>query len=285
VIAIVGTVAKGSDEVVVAEGASLNFLSALFVVASISIGIWFVRTGYGKLPRKGYLDPAITPVMAIILFSAMLLFGIIGGIIGGWWGGTRVDGDSMQQLAWMHSGAMLAPIPIVIAYAALRRRCGSRHIVPSSIIAFFVFVPMTFAAMEIGHIVFSYVGIEPPGDIAHVTLMKLADEPWGWSAFVVVLCATIGAGIVEEVMYRGLILPSLSTIIGGNTVWKAIIITSILFSVMHWDSVQPSALLGLFVFSIGLCWARVKSGGVVAPIAMHILFNAINIAYVYYTQA
>jgi len=193
----------------------------------------------------------------------------------------------MQQLAWMHSGAMLAPIPIVIAYAALRRRCGSRHIVPSFIIAFVVFVPMTFAAAAIGHIVFSYVRIEPPGDIAHVTLMKLADEPWGWSAFVVVLCVTVGAGIVEEVMYRGLILPSLSTIIGGNTVWKAIIITSILFSVVHWGAypAQPSALLGLFVFSIGLCWARVKSGGVVAPIAMHILFNAINIAYVYYTQA
>jgi membrane protease YdiL (CAAX protease family) len=99
----------------------------------------------------------------------------------------------------------------------------------------------------------------------------------------VVLCATIGAGIVEEVMYRGLILPSLSTIIGGNTVWKAIIITSILFSVMHWGSVQPSGHLGLFVFSIGLCWARVKSGGVVAPAAVHIVFNAINIAFVYNT--
>ena len=247
---------------------------------SIAIGIWFIRVGYGSLPRRGYLDPAITPVMAIILCSAMLLLGGIGG----WWGSTLVDGDSMHQLAWMYSGAMLAQIPIVIAYGVFRRRCGSRHIVPSLVIAFVVFVPMTFVVATLGHIGFTYLGIEPPNDIGHETLLQLSSEPWGRSAWIVVLCATVGAGIVEEVMYRGLILPSLSTIIGGNTVWRAIIITSILFSIMHWGSAQPSAMLGLFVLSIGLCWARVKSGGVIAPIAIHVLFNAINIAFVYSTR-
>jgi membrane protease YdiL (CAAX protease family) len=279
VIAIVCAVAKGSDETVIPKGASLDFLSVLFIVISISIGIMFLRAGQGSLPRKGYLDPAITPVMAIMLCAAMLLLGGFGG----WWGSTRVDEDSMERLAWMYSGAMIAQIPIVIAYAVFRSRFGSRNIVPSSIIAFVVFVPMTFAITAISHMVFVKAGIESPSEIGHVTLLQLSSEPWGKSAWVVVLCATVGAGIIEEVMYRGLILPSLSTIIGGNTVWKAIIITSILFSAMHWGSVQPSALLGLFVFSIGLCWARVKSGGVVAPAVIHIVFNAINIAFVYST--
>ena len=265
----------------VAEGASLDFLTVLLVVVSIPIGIWFVRTGLGSLPRKGYLDPAITPVMAMMLCVAMLLLGGAGG----WWGSTRVADDSMQKLAWMYSGAMLAQIPIIIAYAAFRRRCGSRHIVPSFVVAFVVFVPMTFAVAALAHIGFTNVGIEPPNDIGHQTLLQLASEPWGRSSWVVVLCATIGAGIVEEVMYRGLILPSLSTIIGGDTVWRAIVLTSILFSIMHWGSAQPSAMLGLFVLSVGLCWARVKSGGVIAPIAIHTLFNAVNIAIVYSTRA
>ncbi len=218
--------------------------------------------------------------MAVMLCAAMLFLGGLGG----WWGSARVEGDSIDSLAWMYSGAMIAQIPIVIAYAVFRSRFGSRNIVPSFIIAFVVFVPMTLAVTAIAHIVFVRIGIESSSELGHTTLLQLANEPWGKSAWVVVLCATIGAGIVEEVMYRGLILPTLSTIIGGNTAWKAIIITSILFSVMHWGSVQPSALLGLFVFSIGLCWARVKSGGVVTPVVIHIVFNAINIAFVYSTR-
>jgi membrane protease YdiL (CAAX protease family) len=249
-------------------------------VLSIPLGILFLRSGQGSLPRKGYLDPSITPVMAVMLCAAMLLLGGFGG----WLGSTRVEEDSIDRLAWMYSGAMIAQIPIVIAYAVFRSRFGSRNIVPSTFIAFVVFVPMTLAVAAIAHLVFVRAGIEPASELGHVTLLQLSTEPWGKSAWVVVLCATVGAGIIEEVMYRGLILPSLSTIIGGNTVWKAIIITSILFSAMHWGSVQPSALLGLFVFSIGLCWARVKSGGVVAPAVIHIVFNAINIAFVYSTR-
>ena len=246
-------------------------------MVSIPLFVIFLRTGQASLPRKGYLDPAITPVMAIMLFAAMLFLGGFGG----WWGSTRVDDDSIHRLAWMYSGAMIAQIPIVVAYAVFRRKFGSRHIIPSSVISFGVFVPLTFAVAAIAHLVFVRAGFEPTSDIGHTTLLQLANEPLDRSAWIVVLCATVGAGIVEEVMYRGLILPSLSTIIGGNTVWRAIIITSILFSAMHLGSVQPSAILGLFVFSIGLCWARVKSGGIVAPAAIHIAFNAINIAFVY----
>jgi membrane protease YdiL (CAAX protease family) len=52
---------------------------------------------------------------------------------------------------------------------------------------------------------------------------------------------------------------------------------------MHIGTSSPSAIIGLFVLSIGLCWARVKSGGILAPILIHIVFNAVNIAIVYST--
>ena len=280
VIVISCSFAKGSNEAVIAEVASLNFFSVLCIVISIPIGIVFLRTGQGKLPRKGYLDPAITPVMAIMLCAMMFLLGALGG----WWGSTQINGGSnIQELAWIYSGAMVAQLPVVFVYSVFRSRFGSRNIVPSSLIAFVVFVPMAFGITAIMHTAFVNFGIEPATKIGHTTLLALASEPWGKSAWLLVLCATIGAGIMEEVMYRGLILPTLSTIIGGNTVWKSIIITSILFSAMHLHSVQPSALFGLFVFSVGLCWARVKSGGVVAPAVIHTAFNALNIAFVYST--
>jgi len=41
--------------------------------------------------------------------------------------------------------------------------------------------------------------------------------------------------------------------------------------------VQPHALIGLFVFGLGLGWAYERTGRLWAPIAMHALFNAGNL--------
>ena len=97
---------------------------------------------------------------------------------------------------------------------------------------------------------------------------------------IVILAATIGAGLIEEVVFRGLLQPSISLFLRGISVWGAIFSTSVIFSAMHIGAVPMSSLLGLFVLSIGLCLARVKTGGVFAPIIIHILFNVFNIAFV-----
>jgi hypothetical protein len=100
---------------------------------------------------------------------------------------------------------------------------------------------------------------------------------------IIIICVTLGAGIFEEILYRGLILPTFTAVLSGKTAWGAIVATSVFFAVMHIGTSTPSAIAGLFVLSVGLCWARVKSGGVIAPIVIHIVFNAINIAIVYST--
>ena len=43
---------------------------------------------------------------------------------------------------------------------------------------------------------------------------------------------------------------------------------------------HASALIGLFVLSLGLGWARERSGSIIAPILIHAGFNALNIALV-----
>ncbi len=243
------------------------------------MGIWFLHSGKSTLPRRGYLDPAITPTMAILLAVSMLILSMAGATIG--W--MIIPEDSMTRAACASALAIIFQTPIVLAYSNLRKRCGSRHIVASIMVSFVVFVPMAFAVTSFLHFLFVTLGIEPQTTLGHETLKQLSTSNWGKSAWVVVLCATLGAGIFEEVLYRGLILPTFSAVIGGKTVWGAIFATSIFFAVMHIGAVAPSALGGLFILSIGLCYARVKSGGVLAPIVIHILFNTMNIAIVYST--
>lgn len=221
--------------------------------------------------------------MAILLAAAMFILMGLGGL----WGASQAPEatqGTMAYSAWIYTSAMIAQIPVILVYAYLRKRCGSRHVVEIAMTAFIVFVPMAFAVAGVLHGLFSIIGIEPQSALGHETLIDLSGGQWSTSAWIVVICVTIGAGIFEEVLYRGLILPTFTAVISGRTAWGAIVATSVLFAVMHIGASSPSAIMGLFVLSIGLCWARVKSGGVIAPIVIHIVFNAMNIAIVYSTN-
>ena len=266
------------------EVPTFDLTTLLLTAFAIAIGIWFIKSGQAKLPRRGYLDPAITPTMALLLCFAMFLLASIGA----WWGYSRVQNPeqavTLTETAWILGASMVAQIPIVVLYAKLRKNCGSRQIMPVSLVAFAVFVPLALAVAGIVHALLVALGLEIPTEIGHKTLEQLAHAPLEAPTLVVIMCVTFGAGIFEEVMYRGLILPSLANIIGGKTVWRAIFLTSAMFAVMHIGAAQPSAIVGLFFLSVGLCWARVKSGGVLAPIVIHTVFNAMNIAFVYSTN-
>jgi membrane protease YdiL (CAAX protease family) len=279
---IFASFAKGNDETVIAEGKPIDFLLILLSVFSIGVGYWFIKTRRSSLPRRGYLDPAITPTMAILLAAAMFILMGLGELWGASQASDSPDG-TLGQSAWIYASVMIAQIPVVIVYAMLRKRCGSRRVVEIALTAFIVFVPMAFAVAGVLHWIFSMVGIEPPIKLGHEILIKLSDGSWTMSAWIIVICVTIGAGIFEEVLYRGLILPTFTAVLSGRTAWGAIVATSVFFAAMHIGSSSPSAIGGLFILSIGLCWARVKSGGVLAPIVIHIVFNATNIAIVYST--
>ncbi len=273
-------VAKGNEEIQTAEAPLFDFTILLFAVISIAIGVWFVKSGRSLLPRRGALDVTTTPGMAIVLYAAML---VLSGL-GAWWGMGRGGEDEIQGTAWMYGSSMIAQLPIVLLFILFRRKQKSRRILPISCIAFMVFVPMALTVAAILHGILAMSGVEPHTSLGHETLQQLVDAPWGISTWVVVICVTFGAGLIEEVMYRGLIFPAFDAVIGGKTLWRATFATSALFAVMHIGAAQPSAIAGLFVLSMGLCWARVKSGGVLAPAVIHIVFNAMNIAFVYSTH-
>ncbi len=265
------------------EGISISFITVLLALFSAGVGIWFIKTSRYILPRQGYLDPAITPTMAILLIISMVVLGVLGSL----WGISQVpDGqiETLESVGKVMGPALLAQIPVLLAYAMLRKRCGSRHILPVSVTGFLVFVPLAITIATLFHEFFSKIGLEPSTILGHKTLLMLSQSQFDRSAWIVIICSTVGAGITEEVLYRGLLLPTFAAVFKGKTAWGAIVATSVVFALVHSEVATYSAMAGLFILSLGLCWARVKSGGVLAPIAIHVLFNAMNIAIVYSTN-
>lgn len=120
-------------------------------------------------------------------------------------------------------------------------------------------------------------GGAPPA-IAHPVLQSLVDNPkdvWAWA---MVTGAVIGAPFVEELIYRVFLQGALLKI--TRSPWIAILITSILFALMHRMGPTPLAwhtLLPIFAVGIacGVGYERTKRVGV--PVMIHLCFNALNV--------
>ena len=82
-----------------------------------------------------------------------------------------------------------------------------------------------------------------------------------------------------RVLYRGLLQESLRRhrVLMGGSPWGSIIIASIFFTLMHIGAADWPGLPSLFVLSLGLGWVFTRTGRLVAPITVHILFNGFNL--------
>lgn len=89
----------------------------------------------------------------------------------------------------------------------------------------------------------------------------------GWVLALVAVVA-IGAPLVEEFVYRGVILQALE---GRVNDIVALVVSAAFFAAIH---LQPVELPGLFLIGLvfGLCWQR--TGRLACPILAHVAFNA-----------
>ncbi len=102
----------------------------------------------------------------------------------------------------------------------------------------------------------------------------LADRASGVSTMLLVLVVAVGAPIVEELVYRGLIQGSLTSRLNDAV---AVTATASLFTLIHF---RPVEYPGLFVFAIvlGICAAVTRRLG--CSIFVHIGFNATGLLLV-----
>jgi len=117
--------------------------------------------------------------------------------------------------------------------------------------------------------------------IAHDTLAQLVESPVGPWLVVMSIQVVLITPLLEEVMYRGILQRTLTSLDLGR--WTAIVITSVVFVTMHVGAARWHALPALFVLSLGFGWAYARTGRLAAPIAMHVMFNALNLALAWLT--
>jgi membrane protease YdiL (CAAX protease family) len=100
----------------------------------------------------------------------------------------------------------------------------------------------------------------------------LTDPAHGGWKVVLVLAVVVCAPLVEELLYRGLLLNALSARIADGL---AIVVSALWFAAVHF---QPIQFFGLFVFGLvlGVCFQR--TGRIGMGIFAHAAFNATSLA-------
>jgi membrane protease YdiL (CAAX protease family) len=97
----------------------------------------------------------------------------------------------------------------------------------------------------------------------------LTDKAHGTTGVVLlVLIVVIGAPIVEELFFRGLVLRSIENRFG--TTW-AVIGSGVVFGLVHFEAIQLPALV---LFGLVLGYLAVRTGRLGAGIVAHMAFNA-----------
>ena len=187
----------------------------------------------------------------------------------------------LQLVSLSAMGAVLLAMP-----GWWRRPPGQEDTRPSFLVSagvgfvtLVIFFPMVQSILLGGTMLRVWFTGEPPPDFAHRTLVLLdgaGDDGWRWGLMALIVFAV---PVVEETIYRGLLQESLRrhrTLTNGSA-WMSIVITSVLFALMHGGVATTEGLVSLFVLSLGLGWVHARTGRLIAPVIMHAGYNAVNL--------
>ncbi|MCY2931197.1 MAG: type II CAAX endopeptidase family protein [Planctomycetota bacterium] len=105
-------------------------------------------------------------------------------------------------------------------------------------------------------------------------LLDFAPKASGFWKVLIFLSAALLAPLAEEVFFRGFIQSALRRFTVSP--WLAITITSVLFGLAHVRA-QPAAVPSLVILGMVLGYNYERTGRLLAPILIHVLFNATSL--------
>lgn len=125
---------------------------------------------------------------------------------------------------------------------------------------------------EIGNVVHEIAGHDP----AHQLALRRMLEPRNFGRGIAVTTAFVFMSpMMEEALFRGLLLPSLERVYGAA---KALVITSIFFALIHG---RPAGMTYAFAAGLILGAIRLRTGNTVVCIAAHAAINAVPVLLPY----
>jgi membrane protease YdiL (CAAX protease family) len=109
-----------------------------------------------------------------------------------------------------------------------------------------------------------------------VRLLRSSDTPQ-WVLWGLIGTAVITAPLLEEIIFRGLLLPAC---LKHRSPYVAIALVSILFATVH---LNATSILPLTCLGIVLATAYIRTGSLLVPITMHMTYNALQILIILQT--
>lgn len=221
--------------------------------------------------------PAVAPWRvrdAVVALGAGLLASVVGALL------VVSDGLSTIELF-----SLVLPLQsagtLFVAYRMARRRGPVRRVLGLrgrwiDLVGLAVGAGIQIAGSAVAvSIVETFFDGEVPGQ----DLVAIADKPMDATVRVLVVIGLVILGpIAEEVVFRGMLLPALLP--RGRR--AAVILSSLSFALIH--LVDPSAAFSipfLFVLALVLANARLRTGGLGRPIAIHAGFNLVTVIAVF----
>ncbi len=132
-----------------------------------------------------------------------------------------------------------------------------------------------FAAAVSGVLAYMLVNVFMENYVMQTNVGQQYNEHMSWvsegNVFVTFIVIAILAPVVEEIVFRGVLISSFQKVI---TPIGALLVTSLLFAVAHGNPVQGAYS---FVLGLVLAYIRIRSGSLWHSIAMHISFNCSNV--------
>lgn len=271
--------------------AGFSILDGLFLLEAAGVMVLFFAMRWNRFNRIPSRTALPSPAIGLFLLLLMMLAGQVGALLVRSFADLPVPANassySLKDLAKLSIGAYTLQAIVAGVYFTMTRSANTLVLNDAKNLADrksqFKAIGLGAVALlgtwPIVNLVANLVaairgGTENP--IAHDTLQTFAQSPIdSWFIIMAALVVFI-TPVLEEIAYRGLLQTSLVTMHMPR--WLAIALTSAIFSLMHAGIAAPHAIVALFVLSLALGWAYEKSGRLAAPITMHMLFNAGNLA-------
>lgn len=269
-----------SAQVVEQVGPFPNWFVALLAVGIVLTAIWIVRRV--AYPRKFSLvrtpgrSNNLTPLHLLALAMAVFLIVHAAGLVLSRFGLAQDRQTillmAMLQLLFLGGGLAVALMSFDLG---LRRGMGFtlrrwRTGTVRGVIACLIALPACLGLLLLTHYVLAALGIEIHP--AHLLLRAVRQTPLPWQVLICFMTIVL-APLSEEIVFRGLLQSMLRHY--TRRPWVAILVTSALFAVMHYQ--VWSTIPSLMLLSVMLGYNYERTGRLLPSIVAHVTFNAVFI--------
>lgn len=211
--------------------------------------------------------------LAVAAVAALIGVAARGTAFGEAFAAVRAD-PLLTSLAQLGGAGIAVGIGVMVAHgdAPLREALGVRPVSSAvAVLALTAGLALAFPLREIAILVADLVpSVAPDPSEAMAAARSLRIESV-LDAVVVPLAFVAVPALAEELFFRGLLLPGLARRIDPRI---ALALSALLFGVIH---VSPLAIVYATLAGLALGWVRLRTGSVVACVAMHGAFNAMPI--------